>query len=43
MAAMFISFVDALRQAGIPASIKEHLVLLDALDREVIDRSPDAF
>ncbi len=40
---MFISFVDALRQAGIPASIKEHLVLLDALDREVIDRSPDAF
>lgn len=40
---MFISFVDALRQAGIPASIKEHLVLLDALDREVIDRSSDAF
>lgn len=40
---MFHSFVDALRAAGIPASIKEHLVLLDALDRDVIDQTPEAF
>ncbi|UUL83315.1 vWA domain-containing protein [Sphingomonas qomolangmaensis] len=40
---MFHGFIDALRAAGIPASLKEHLVLLEALDREVIDRTPDAF
>ncbi len=37
---MFITFLDALRSAGIPASPKEHLALLEALDAEVIDRSP---
>ena len=36
---MFFSFVDELRAAGIPASMKEHLVLLEALDAEVIARS----
>lgn len=40
---MFISFLDELRAAGISASLKEHLTLLQALDAEVIDRSPEAF
>ena len=40
---MFLSFLDALRRAGIPATMKEHLVLLEALDREVIERSPEDF
>lgn len=40
---MFFNFVDELRAAGIPASFKEHLVLLEALDRDVIEQSPEAF
>ncbi|RYD53955.1 MAG: VWA domain-containing protein, partial [Sphingomonadales bacterium] len=40
---MFFSFLDELRAAGIPASLKEHLILLEALDRDVIDRTPEAF
>jgi hypothetical protein len=40
---MFISFLDELRAAGIPASLKEHLVLLEALDREVVGRDPEQF
>ncbi len=40
---MFLSFLDELRAAGIPASPKEHLVLLEALDRDVIERTPEAF
>ena len=40
---MFFSFLDELRFAGIPASLKEHLVLLEALDREVISRDPEEF
>ena len=40
---MFFSFVDKLRAAGIPASMKEHLTLLDALDAEVIATSPEEF
>lgn len=40
---MFFSFLDELRAAGITASIKEHLVLLEALDREVIGRRPEEF
>lgn len=40
---MFLSFIDALRAAGIPASLKEHLVLLEALDRDVIEHTPEAF
>src|SRR4028118_1183770 len=40
---MFFSFVDELRAAGIPASLKEHLVLLEALDAEVIAASPEHF
>jgi uncharacterized protein with von Willebrand factor type A (vWA) domain len=40
---MLLNFLDELRAAGIPASLKEHLVLIEALDREVIESSPDDF
>jgi uncharacterized protein len=40
---MFFNFLDELRSAGIPASLKEHLILLEALDREVIERTPEEF
>ncbi|MGF7150932.1 hypothetical protein FHS96_004593 [Sphingomonas zeicaulis] len=40
---MFLAFLDALRAAGIPASLKEHLILLEALDRDVIERRPEEF
>ena len=40
---MFLNFIDELRVAGIPASLKEHLVLLEALDKDVIEQSPEAF
>jgi uncharacterized protein len=43
LAPMFISFVEALRRGGIPASLKEHLLLLEALDAEVIERTPEQF
>ncbi len=40
---MFLNFLDELRGAGIPASLKEHLVLLEALDADVIARTPEDF
>lgn len=40
---MFFNFVDELRAAGIQASFKEHLVLLEALDKDVIEQTPEAF
>jgi uncharacterized protein with von Willebrand factor type A (vWA) domain len=40
---MFFNFLDELRAAGIPASMKEHLVLLEALERDVIERRPEEF
>ncbi|HEX8621238.1 MAG TPA: VWA domain-containing protein [Allosphingosinicella sp.] len=40
---MFFSFVDELRAAGITASMKEHLVLLEALEADVIAASPEEF
>ncbi|MFZ5746077.1 MAG: vWA domain-containing protein [Pseudomonadota bacterium] len=40
---MFFSFVEELRAAGIQASLKEHLTLLEALDRDVIEHTPEAF
>ncbi|MDT9597611.1 vWA domain-containing protein [Sphingosinicella rhizophila] len=40
---MFFSFVDELRSAGINASMKEHLILLEALDAEVIASRPEDF
>ncbi len=40
---MFFNFLDELRTAGIPATLKEHLVLLEALDKDVIERNPEEF
>ena len=40
---MFFSFVDELRSAGIPASMKEHLTLLEAMDADIIGASPEEF
>ena len=40
---MLFGFLEELRTAGIPVSMKEHLLLLEALDREAIDRSPEQF
>jgi uncharacterized protein len=40
---MFFNFLDELRSAGIPASMKEHLILLEALDKDVIERNPEEF
>lgn len=40
---MFFNFVDELRAAGISASFKEHLTLLEALDKDVIEQTPEAF
>ena len=40
---VFFNFVDELRAAGIPASFKEHLVLLEALEKDVIEQAPEAF
>jgi Uncharacterized protein conserved in bacteria len=40
---MLLNLLDEMRAAGIKASIKEHLLLLEALDAEVIAQSPDEF
>src|SRR3546814_14028957 len=40
---MLLNFVDELRAAGIHASLKDHLVLLEALDKDVIEQTPEAF
>ena len=40
---MFFNFVDELREAGIGASFKEHLTLIEALDKDVIEQTPEAF
>lgn len=40
---MFLSFLDELRAARIPASLKEHLMLLEALKAGVIERRVDDF
>ena len=40
---MFISFLDELRKAGIQASPKEHLALLEALQADVIAPNPEEF
>ena len=39
---MFIGFVEALRRGGIPASLKEHLLFLEALDADVITSASSA-
>jgi len=38
---MLLNLLDELRAAGIPASVKEHLVLLEALNAEVIAQNPE--
>ncbi|GAA5058030.1 VWA domain-containing protein [Erythrobacter westpacificensis] len=40
---MLLNFLDELRGAGIRASLKEHLTLLEALDSDVIERRPEEF
>ena len=40
---MFMNFFNELRQAKVPVTLKEYLMLIEALDREVIDRSVDDF
>lgn len=40
---MFFDFLDEMRAAGIPASMKEHLLMLEALDKDVIERRPEDF
>ena len=40
---MLLNFLDELRAAGIGASLKEHLVLLEALEKDVIESTPEAF
>ncbi len=40
---MFFSFMEELRRAGISASLKEHLALLEALEADVIQQSPEEF
>ncbi len=40
---MFLHFLDALRSNGIPASLKEHLLLLEALEKGAIDPGVENF
>lgn len=40
---MLFNLLDELRAAGIPASIKEHLMLLEALNADIIEQSPEEF
>ena len=40
---MFLNFLDALRGAGIKVGMQEHLLFLEALDGNVIDRRPEDF
>ncbi|EQB30684.1 vWA domain-containing protein [Sphingobium ummariense] len=40
---MLLNFLDALRAAGIPVGIKEHLLLIEALESDVITRRPEEF
>ena len=40
---MLLNFLEELRSAGIRASLKEHLTLLEALDSDVIERRPEDF
>ena len=40
---MLLNLLDELRRAGISASVKEHLLMLEALDAEVIAPTPEEF
>jgi uncharacterized protein with von Willebrand factor type A (vWA) domain len=39
---MFLRFFEALRGAGVPVSLREHLAFLDALDHDLAQRDVDA-
>jgi len=40
---MFMNFFAELRQAKVPVTLREYLMLMEALDREVIDKTVDDF
>ena len=40
---MFTTFFTELRTAGVPVSLKEYLTLLEALDADLADRTPEQF
>jgi len=40
---MFMRFFTELREAKIPVTLKEYLALMEAMDKQVIDRSVDDF
>jgi uncharacterized protein with von Willebrand factor type A (vWA) domain len=40
---MFMRFFTELREAKVPVSLKEYLMLMEALDKDVIDRSVEDF
>src|SRR6516225_7066638 len=40
---MFMRFFTELREAKVPVTLKEYLVLMEALDKSVIDRRVDDF
>ena len=40
---MFMNFFTELRQAKVPVTLKEYLMLMEALDRDVIDKTVDDF
>ncbi|WP_269716213.1 vWA domain-containing protein [Caulobacter sp. NIBR2454] len=40
---MFLNFFSELRQAKVPVTLKEYLLLMEALDKGVIDRSVEDF
>ena len=40
---MFLNFFTELRQAKVPVSLREYLLLMEALDKDVIDRSVEDF
>ncbi|MEO0816352.1 MAG: VWA domain-containing protein [Pseudomonadota bacterium] len=40
---MFLNFFNELRAAKVPVTLKEYLLLMEAMDKEVIDRSVEDF
>ncbi|MEY3259592.1 MAG: hypothetical protein RIT46_421, partial [Pseudomonadota bacterium] len=40
---MFMRFFSELRQARVPVSLKEYLMLMEAMDKQVIDRTVEDF
>ena len=40
---MFMRFFTELREAKVPVTLKEYLILMEAMDKDIIDRSVDDF